>query len=446
MTPSTTATLTPKLARLYEITHGVNLDSYGCYDFRTGCFQLDPSLGSGECLSISYTAIAQLLCSNNSIGCACVELTCKKSSCTSFEILSCLTNNDSSPVNNSFNMCYGDIICYNVYSCVGAGSYGTVSTASVRMTDVNGLSTILPTIDNSSCLSSVNASIPSLNIEVSFTNTVCTEPQPYFSAITGCINFNPVIPTGYFVDVEFSAVTETSGLGTSNISFYTGTTESQCIVVGDLYISSSCTQPQTPTLRVYGGQYAHYKASIGAESVGSSGSTSLCINDSVGSFGISPTISTTPANNCISAVIINEATPVQFSVCNQTRVPEETTGYINTDIPIPAGEYADISIGYAFELQSLPDYNYVEITLYRKPEGAASFLPEVSDDSFSCPEGGTFNIRYCSGDCYCYYMYVAAPEDEVGGEMTMDEILGSTSGIIASINQSAFKYLDFVSN
>lgn len=417
LTPSTTITLSPVVARLHEITQGEYSGGAGNYEFRTGCFQFDPLLSGAQSVQVCYRATNNFLGEYYSVGCSCVELTCKPSGCIDYTKIACYTNNSPSPSCNCFNLQAGDTVCYTVYSCVAHGSYGAVADASLTLTGINGLSTVEPSIDLSNSVSAVQTSDENLGVVVSFQNNVCSTSQAYYSAITGCINFSPSIPVGYYIDVEFSAITQTTNNGSSFIRFYTGNTANQCTCVCE--INNFCTQPQTPVLRVYGGKYAHYRATVGTIPVGSIACAKLCINDAVGSFGINPI---PIPNECkaISIDIDHLATDITFYVCNIWRDSDDANGFINVSTPISTGNYAEICFVYGMVLGAThPTAGYTSISFFKRPAGGPSYSPVCTLVAGTDPNWGSAIIRMDAGDSICYSLCAINYFDPVGASISM---------------------------
>lgn len=425
--PSTTVTLSPKIARLYEITHFDDTSATGSYEFRTGCFQIDPSLNIGERIQINYRANVNFLGVSYSIGYSCVDITCKPNGCNSFEEVNCITNTDPSPVTCSFVMCEGDVICYNTYSCVNAGSYSAVADASLCMIGVNGLNTSLPIIDLTSCSAFVESSIAALPIEVSFINNQYSSPSSDTEAVTGYFCFNPLIPLNYYVDVELSAVTNTTG-GYANIILYTGITTPVIACT----IDHNFSQTISPILRVKGGQLACYRTTITAPHIGTNTTTTICLHDTTASFGLISTITTTAADKCVSVYVEKVATDVTFYVCNQTRTQNEARGYINTNPSLPINEKTFICFDYDYELGIIcPEAGYAHVMMMRKGQNDSIFMPIIRIQSMrNCPLSGSFEVEMNSGDEMCYSLEATNPYDVTDACIRLTGFGVTTSGII----------------
>jgi hypothetical protein len=417
---STTETLAPKMILLSQITTG----NIGSIYYKTGCIKVSPNvLSPGQKVQINYTANANA--SGDTSGC--VQLTCQENGTSGFINKDCLTSTNISPRNNSLILCYGDIVCYNVTAIVG--TYGSNASSNICLTSVNGLTTITPTIDATSCSASISAGVPQFNVTVSMNRTGSSVPGVNSCSACGTIDFTPAIPNGQCIMVGLSAITSTIGSG-SLIYFY-------CKKSGDIaYINTSMInatnpQPQLPVLTARYGDSLCYNIVTLALYPGTSSSACMCLNNLTASIGVNPIKST--VNNYDSLSIATPAMPVNLAICEITNNGMTSTGYINVNPPlILCGQC--VTVDYEVN-QTVCGTGTAKVNVYRIPNGQS--LTSYCNFVTYCPPQlcghYTGNFVICYGDVVCYSSEISTDTTGSCSSFCINSVIG-TADLIPTID------------
>jgi len=388
--PSTTITLAPKVISLYQITAG----SSGPAVYKTGCIKINPSaLSAGQKVQVTYTANVTLA----GAGASCVQFTCKPNGSGSFVNYDCITNSEISPQTNSFTLCCGDTICYNLVAV--AGTYGSNANANFCLTGVNGLGTTIPSIDITKCSSSVSSSQSALGVTVTLNRASGFSPAPPVCIITGTIGFTPAIPAGQCVTVGLSALTTSIG-GNSNFYLYckpSGGGSYLCVCS----TNNTQLQPQLPTVIARNGDALCYCSTLTAPTPGTNACGRIGIINLTSSSGVSP-IMGSPVSDSVSKVV--PATPITLAVCRITSIGTSCgTGFINLSPALSSGQCVEA----CYQINQTANGVLIgmsQLNIYCKPNGGGSYLLACTFSTSSAlhcsTPHGILTIRY--GDMICY--------------------------------------------
>jgi len=418
--PSTTINIQNKLIGLNEISS----NETNTYSYKNGCIEITDPLTINEKVSIDYvaniTAIGE--------GEASVHFTCQPNGTIGFENHTYISNlTPNSPRTGSIDMCYGDIVCYNVM--VQDASYGSNLEANFCLTSVNGLGTTYPSIDVANCSVSVSKSIIPLQTEVSF--DYVTGCSTTVHNTIGVMAFSNPIPDGQCVTIDLIG----TNMRENDASSYTVI---KCKPDGgSQYLSyyefdGDSVQPQTPTLVVCGGDSVCYDVTVllySEESpVTSTADVSLCIENVGGSFGVNPMITTVTSGHTITDSISSFTPDIILSVCRNTNegiVP--SNGYINLTPPLTSSAQ---NINTHFEVCQVVcglDNNETYFRIYRKsPDNSLFELFNAGvnsgDEDIST---GSFSMEY--GYIYCYINSVDNVGEYACSEFRVTSVGSSTN-------------------
>jgi len=392
--PSTTLAPQTKLIRLKETSFS-NINNIA---YRTGCIEIIPSLQPIELFRLDYIANLSII----GDGTSCIEFTCKPNGTATFVNYSCLTNqNGGSPRNGSISIRYGDTICYNVVSI--ANTIGTISNANYCISAIDGLGTINPTIDNSSCSVNVTKEIQPIATYVSFTGETETITLNR-NTINGYVNLSSPIPDGQSVYIQIS--------GTNNTINGTSTTSFSCKPDGALSYISSCiinsddVQPTLPEFNLYCGDQLCYDITLDTPNAGSSASASMCFNILTGSLGVLPLKYPSTGGNLLSVSKSIPQIPTALSVCRNRDESLNSDGYINLSPTLStSNQYVIATFETSQLIQGLiSGSGNNNIKIFCKSNNSASFN-EIFDfttlyvDQTYCEQG---SITFRCGDTICY--------------------------------------------
>ncbi len=372
--------LSSKIVELKEISYD-NLVSY-----RSGCVEITSPLLRNESVRLEYTSNV----SSTDGGNACVHITCKPNNASSFANYSCLTNSvGNATINNSIQLNYGDIVCYNTTAT--NGSYGSSTEANLRIISVNGLGTTLPVLGNVFSSTVTRCSAP-LTTVISFGDNV-TGKTTTSCTINGKVKFSNPIPPNESVVVGLLGANST--VGGSSSTLISCKTSIQPTYVPYCTINNTCSQPQYPQITIKSGDSICYDMVLNGPT---SASGQLCIDSIISStIGISPIKDSTIGGSSISASISVAQTPIVVAICrtNQPTI-NESTGNINLDIPLLATQSYSID----FLVQQSPSAN---TKIYCRPNGAGTYLLKceyITNSITYNNVAGSITLGY--GDCLCY--------------------------------------------
>jgi hypothetical protein len=262
------------------------------------------------------------------------------------------------------------------------------------ITSVNGLNTIIPSIDSQKNSTSVTSNLGTLNVNVNM-NRVNNNILPTSHNYSGYIGFSPSIPSGKCVTISLSGITE-SICGASTICFTckpNGSSSDICIYSN----SNTQSQPQSTTIVARYGDTICYCGVLTASVAGSISTQNICISNLTSTIGINP-IRTIPYDEytCICQPPVSEV----LSICRVNSLG----GYINL-LPTLTQSNQSVTVGVCFN-QTAKGTSSATANIYCRPTPAGSYalvckFQTTSSGSLNCGTGGfNLNIPYGSSICF----------------------------------------------
>lgn len=427
--PSTTLIPQDKIIRIVETSNGDTSN----VAYSTGCIEIVPPLQPREMLRLDYIANAFVVGGGSS----CVQIACKPEESASFVNYCCVTNTDNNlPVSVSIPICHGDVVCYNVTSY--GETFGSRAEGEYQITSIDGLGTINPTIDETSCSVIVQKNIAPITTIVSFAdNTGNTTLNR--CTINGRIDFSEPVPMGQCLTIQLSGLSQTVG-GASSTVFSckpNGTTEYLTYCT----ISNVDNQPQFPELIACGGDEFCYDITLDVPNAGNSSSLNLCINELTGSLGVVPILNEALSANTICVQINIPTISTEISVCRLGSTSISSDGFINLNPElISSNQYVSALIGIC---QVSQDNRFACLEFYCKPSNGSSFIRTNNYEALNNDVNDSISITFRCGDVVCYNNSIASG---TGSTCSSFAISGVTSSIDISPTINSSKNDDVVSS
>lgn len=435
---STTFTPKDKLIFIDEITN----DSSGDIHYSTGNIVVDPQLINNEIVLVDYSLYADA----SGAATSSAELFCKPAGSNTYLSYCSITNVETNG-SGTFTLSEGDDMCYNLTTIVpNAGSCGC---ACFTIDSVNGGGTTIPSIDQSRCCVTTDASIPRTNLTVSVSSGVTTNPNFRTINKVGVFEFTPSIPNDNYVTLQLNgeATISPSQIGAS--ASITIKCKPNDGVTYDTIVNfnQNSPQPLSESIIVRYGDSLCYE--LNATSV--AGTTSLaCFNiiDTFDSYGISSTISSLSGASVTKTI---PAAPVVVGLCVQNQQgggsSQSQDGFINIEPHLTGNQC--VRIDYCGDLFVSDVLNqligeYAQVTIYCKKSGNNSYVTLFNQTINQSSLHYNEHVWVCAGDslCYCLDAGVNQPATS-SASLCLNTALGA-NGVSASICQTPQKSYQYV--
>ena len=402
--------------------------------FNNGTINVDPSLTDNEIVCVNYTLFADAYFDAQS----CAQLYCKSKNSSTYTNYCCLTDFGGS-TNNTFTLCAGDSMCYNLSVIVP--SPGSCGCSCFEINSVGGGGTTLPSIDQSRSCVTRSASIPRENISVSIDETIPYENE-YYQKKTGNFNFSPAIPEDNCMTLELTGLSERSSTASNNKA----TIVIKCRPDGGsayddiITHSHNSSQPLVDCVTAKHGDDLCYEIEV--EATADQISTScFSITDTSGSNGILSSIGS-PSGVCAERDVPPE--PVTVSMCKQNTICNDGCscgcGYINVDPSLSNDEYVKFcfdALLYVSSEGSPTTADQARAAILCKGENDFTHVNKcfMIQQTDGCQLiNGVFYARPNDSICYCVLTYNPFVTYAVSC-LTLTNATGY-NGISASINPS----------
>lgn len=409
------------------------------YDTHYSCGSIlgNPALKVGEKIKINYSISSEASGIANSVINIC---------CNSTKI--CTVNSVGvSPLTGSVIMNVNDTVTYDMINVTP--SPGDCACSCFELTSVEGLNSTNPTIDVGRCSVSISDLVETSNVVVSVSESSLSATNN-----NGTIVFNPEIPVGKWIDIDFCSAAYACLGATAAVSFCCCAAGSASSTI--ILNNSQRPQPTISNVRMNYGDELFYSIStnVCATQGGSCGSGRFRLFDTTSSSGINAVID---PNTC-SKILVNEvaATSAVVSVCRQNFLDkgflQRVDGLINIS-PTLSGNQS-VSIAVCSLPRYIPDCSRACAEIFCKPNGSTSFVPmfnfpsqNYGDVDFGTPS--TRSITYNAGDQICYNLETTAFEGSLNdftqseSDIEIYSVLGQ-NGVNASINPTSAKQGDYV--
>ena len=421
---STKGTLPPKLISLKETSSNCvenTVYKIGCIDFGTSPLSIGQKVGITYCTKTSSIDNA----------CSCVKIQCLPNGCTSFVDLCTYTNtNGQSPRCGIVVVCYGDTIKYEVSAT--ENDIGLASTAELKLLDVNGFNTIIPTIDITNNVSCAVSQTTSETVYVGLSRTGQTLTSNTCT-VNGVIAINPSISLGQSICA--CVITTNSNVGGTTNFTYSKSCE------GGIYV------PFTPTnegcgiysMNINAGELVSYSIVATAPTAGTCSSGSLSLYNLSSTTGVIPIICSQCSTDSVS--ISSSPVPIIISLCKTNTCDGYSYGYINPDTLIPSSSCIMTTLCYTLTTPSASGGSSIRVSC--KPNGSLSYVTLFNINTICGPLAGNQVITMRSCDSICYTLYASGSPTNATAEVKLLSAT-STSNIIPSISTTL--YCDYISN
>jgi hypothetical protein len=433
LNPSTTEAPTEKIVSIN------NLNSFTCgsYSQFSSIISVNPQIADYQKIDLCYSI--NLIGVND--GYSCITLKCK-SNTDSYVIFDTIdVKNSVVNEENLITLNKGDSVCYDIG--IIRGLYGSESSVSFNLINVDGLNTTPTSIDLTKCSEYRVCYIPPQPITISFGTPVNGSPANGVDYNYGLLLLSNPIPINECISINFSGDSE-SILGSSCYAIYC----KQNNTTNFIKIYENCNtfiQPQiSPQVTIKTGDILCYSSTVVSVYDGSSSISTYRINDVSSSVGVNPTIG---VNNQISISNSKPSLNVSVNVCKLSDTingpARVSQGFINLS-PVLNSDIQCVNVDYYATLNHVGNAG-ATINLGCRANGQSSFI-DIPNSLLQSHSGmGQFNNSFIMkrGDCVCYCLVAVDVSGGASSSITLDTVNGMC-GVVATINN--LKQSDSISN